>query len=99
MTTENAKQTSEIHTNKNEGFISEKYKNLDLEVQTIQKKKKRKQKKTNKSKTDISENISNEQSSNDDEFAHAGIDSIIDHQCGIKVIPIENDMDLLSLLL
>ena len=76
-------------------FISDQYKGPDLEAQTIQKKNKREQKKKkNKSKIDISENISNKQRSNDKKFAYAEIDSIIDQQCGIKVIPIENDTSL-----
>ena len=42
MVAANAKQTSEIHTNDNESFISYQYRYPDLEVQRIQKKKKRK---------------------------------------------------------
>ena len=52
-----AKKTSKMHTNDNESFISDQYKDQDFRAQKMQKKKKRKQKKKkNKSKTDISEN-------------------------------------------
>ena len=41
MTATNTKQTSEIHTHENEGFISDHYKDHDLKVQIIQKEKKK----------------------------------------------------------
>ena len=40
MATADAKQTSTIHTNYNESFISDHYKDSELEAQTIKKKKK-----------------------------------------------------------
>ena len=55
MAAENVKQTSEIHTVDNEGFVSDQYKDPDIEAATIQKKGKQKKKK-NKSKFDILEN-------------------------------------------
>ena len=49
-----AKQIRKIHTIDNESFISNQYKDPDLEVQTIQKKKNEsRRKKKNKSNTDI----------------------------------------------
>ena len=65
-------QTSEIHTNNNESFISHQYKYPDIEAQTIQKKK-RKHKKRKMSKIDISENKSSDQRLNNDELAEIEI--------------------------
>ena len=44
MAAADAKPTCKIHTNDNESFISDHYKDLDLEVQTIQEKKKAEEK-------------------------------------------------------
>ena len=45
MTTENAKQTTEMNTNKHKSLISYLFKDLGMEILTSQKKKKRKQRK------------------------------------------------------
>ena len=88
----NAKQTSEIHTNNNESFISDQYKDSNLAMQTIQKKKKRKQKiKKNKSKIDISENKSSDQRFNNDELAGAEVYSIVDDIWLHKISPTDSD--------
>ena len=80
----NEEQTSEIHTNDNESFTSDQYKDPDLEVQTIQKKKKQKQKKKkNMSKIDVSENRTSGQRLNNDELADAEIYSMVDDIWGI----------------
>ena len=81
--------TSEIHTNDNESFIWDQYKDPDIEVQTIQKKEKRKQKeKENKSKIDISEKKRSDKRLNNDELADAEIYSIVDDMWGIEIIPV-----------
>ena len=84
----------EIHTNDNESFISDQCK------QYKRRRKESRWKRKWSQKIGISENISNKQRSNDDEFTYAEIDSIIDQQCSIKFIPVENnvslDLDLLQ---
>ena len=70
-------------------------KNLDLQVQTIQKKKKRKQiRKKNDSKIDSLGNKSSDQRLNNDEVGIAEIYSIVDNIWGIKITTTGNNTNL-----
>ena len=86
----NIKQASQRDNNNAERFISDQYKDPDMEAKIIQTKKEKKAKEKKNSKVDISENNSSDTWLNDVEFADEGIDGIIDQSYSIKLISIES---------